>query len=155
MKKIFVLSVLFVFMALGVSYGASLTGEVEYLNKEKGMFSVRDQKIEVSFDCDGSMLKDVKDGDAVKVEYSIVDGIAKAASITKVGNEKDREIIGTILSIDKAKGLLVVQNKEIEVGFDCSGTLLSDYKTGDNVIVRYIVEDGREIVQAIEKSAAK
>lgn len=153
MKKVFVLSVLAVFMLAGVSYGASISGVVESIDKEKGMFSVKDQKIEVGFDCNGSMIKEIRQGDSVKVEYSVDGARAKAVSVVKLGmgNQEKREIVGTIHNIDKTKGLLVVQNKEIEVGFDCSGTPLNEFKVGDTVLVSYIVESGREIAQHIKR----
>ncbi|MBF0563924.1 MAG: hypothetical protein HQK89_01645 [Nitrospirae bacterium] len=151
MKKVLVLSLLAVFMLAGVSYGASITGVVESIDKEKGMFSVKDQKIEVGFDCNGSMIKEVHQGDSVKVEYSVEGTRAQATSVVKLGNQEKREITGTIHNIDKTKGVLVVQNKEIEVGFDCSGTPLNDFKVGDKVFVSYIVENGREIAQHIKR----
>ncbi|MBF0539176.1 MAG: hypothetical protein HQL03_13085 [Nitrospirae bacterium] len=150
-KKVLVLSVMAVFMLLGVSYGASITGVIESIAKDKGTFSVRDQKIEVGFSCDGSLLKDLSNGDSVKVEYSIESGKAKAVSVNKVSDQGKGEIVGTIKHIDKSKNSLIVKDKEIEIGFDCSGTPLNDFKEGDTVIVNYTVKDGREIAEHIKK----
>ncbi|MBF0457146.1 MAG: hypothetical protein HQK99_04540 [Nitrospirae bacterium] len=150
MKKVLVLSVLAVFMLIGVSYGASITGVVENIDKSKGMFSVKELNIEVGFNCDGSLIKEINKGDSVKVDYSVEDSSAKAVSVVKLGNAGQREIIGKIHNINPSKGLLVIKDKEVEVGFDCTGTPLTKLKIGDTVSVHYTVENGREKVQDIK-----
>ncbi|MCG6552386.1 MAG: hypothetical protein L7F77_08665 [Candidatus Magnetominusculus sp. LBB02] len=152
MKRVLILNILFVFMLSGVSFGALITGEVWQIDKAKGMLSVKNQKIEVGFSCDGSMMKGIDKGDYVKVEYSVKDGSSKAASIVKMGNRDLREISGIVNVLDTATGYMVVQDKEVEIGLSCSGMQFPNVKAGDTVTVQYVVDgNGKGIVKDIKK----
>lgn len=90
MKK--VMAVLLVSLVLltfaGIAVAKELTGEVTAVDVAKGTLTVKSEKMEVGFDCEeGSMIKDVKVGDHVKVTY----------------NEKGSKKIATKVSVMKMK----------------------------------------------------
>ena len=86
MKKsglVLVLVAVIVLVAAGVAFALEMSGSVSAVNAEKGTLSVKGEKVDVGFDCEiGSMIKDVKVGDKVTVQYDEVAGKKKATKVT-------------------------------------------------------------------------
>lgn len=67
----------------GAAFALEMSGTVSAVNAEKGMLTVKDEKVDVGFDCEiGSMIKDVKVGDKVTVQYEESGGKKKATKVT-------------------------------------------------------------------------
>ena len=68
---------------VGAAYAAEMSGTVSAVNAEKATFMLKNQTIEAGFDCEsGSLMKGVKVGDQVTVEYKEEGGKKKATKIT-------------------------------------------------------------------------
>ncbi len=74
----------FVLLAfVGVAMAAELSGEVTAVNAAKGTLTLKSGTVEAGFDCEeGSLLKDVKVGDHVTVQYKEAGGKKIAAKVT-------------------------------------------------------------------------
>ncbi|HAM53560.1 MAG TPA: hypothetical protein DCP92_23780 [Nitrospiraceae bacterium] len=76
-----IVSVLFTFV--GVAVAKEMSGQVTAVNVEKGTLTVKSEKMEAGFDCEtGSLLKNVKAGDYVTVEYKEKNGKKVVTKIT-------------------------------------------------------------------------
>ncbi len=76
-----IVSVLFTFV--GVAIAEEMSGQVTAVNAEKGTLTLKSEKLEAGFDCEeGSLLKDVKVGDHVTVEYKVKGGKKIVTKIT-------------------------------------------------------------------------
>ncbi len=76
-----IVSVLFTFV--GVAIAKEMSGQVTAVNAEKGTLTLKSEKLEAGFDCEeGSLLKDVKVGDHVTVEYKEKGGKKIVTKIT-------------------------------------------------------------------------
>jgi len=88
----FVLVVFVLFTFVGVALALEISGEVTAVDAAKGTLSLKSEKIETGFDCEtGSLIKDVKVGDKVTVEYKEEGGKKKA---TKVTQKKPKAAVG-------------------------------------------------------------
>lgn len=92
MKKgvmfLFFIGVVAVFFA-GAALAMEMTGQVTAADHAKGTLMIKHEKIDVGFDCEqGSLMKDVKVGDSVTVEYKEVGGKKKATKITPMTVKK-------------------------------------------------------------------
>jgi len=92
MKKsvmLFFLVALILVAFAGAALALEMTGKVTAVDTVKGTMTIQNEKVEVGFDCEtGSMIKDVKVGDMVKVEYKEVGGKKKATSVTPAAAKK-------------------------------------------------------------------
>ncbi len=75
-----------VFLVLGVAgavFAAEMSGEVKAVDMGKGMLKLSSGTMEAAFDCEtGSILKDVKVGDKVTVEYNEKGGKKMATKVS-------------------------------------------------------------------------
>jgi hypothetical protein len=77
---------------VGVALAAEMSGEVTAVDPVKGHLTFKSGTVETGFDCENvSMIKDVKVGDKVTVEYTEVGGKKKA---TKVSPMKKKPSVG-------------------------------------------------------------
>jgi len=84
----FVVSLVLVAFA-GAALALEMSGKVTAVDAAKGTLTVQSEKIEAGFDCEtGSMIKDVKVGDMVKVEYTEAGGKKKATKVTPAAAKK-------------------------------------------------------------------
>src|SRR5512135_543415 len=68
---------------VGVALAAEMSGEVTAVDPVKGHLTFKTGSIETAFDCENnSIIKDVKVGDMVTVQYTEVGGKKKATSVT-------------------------------------------------------------------------
>ncbi len=64
------MAVFLVFVVAGAALAAEMSGEVKAVDAAKGVLKLSTGSMEVAFDCEtGSVVKDVKVGDKVTVEY--------------------------------------------------------------------------------------
>jgi hypothetical protein len=77
------LVVVVVLTLVGAAFAGEMSGTVTAVDAGKGSLSLKSQTFEANFDCEtGSIIKDVKVGDQVTVEYKEVDGKKKASKVT-------------------------------------------------------------------------
>jgi Cu/Ag efflux protein CusF len=92
MKKhgvILVLVAVILLVVAGAAFAMEMSGTVSAMDTSKGTLTIKNEKVDVGFDCEtGSMMKDVKVGDNVSVEYKEVDGKKKAMKITPMKMKK-------------------------------------------------------------------
>jgi hypothetical protein len=88
-----VLMVVFlVFVVAGAALAAEMSGEVKAVDAAKGVLKLSSGSKEAAFDCEtGSVIKDVKVGDKVTVEYTEKDG---KKMVTKVSAQKAKAPVG-------------------------------------------------------------
>ena len=68
---------------VGVALAAELSGEVTAVNAAKGTLTLKSGSVDAGFDCEtGSLIKDVKVGDQVTVQYKEEGGKKKATKVT-------------------------------------------------------------------------
>ena len=68
---------------IGVAVAKEMSGEVLAVDAVKSTLTLKSGTVDVGFDCEeGSLMKDVKVGDHVTVEYKEVGGKKKATKIT-------------------------------------------------------------------------
>ena len=68
---------------VGVALAAELSGEVTAVNAAKGTLTLKSGTVEAGFDCEtGSLIKDVKMGDQVTVQYKEEGGKKIATKVT-------------------------------------------------------------------------
>jgi hypothetical protein len=68
---------------VGVALAAEMSGEVTAVDATKGTLVLKSGAVDVAVDCEtGSMIKDVKVGDHVSVQYKEEGGKKKAVSVT-------------------------------------------------------------------------
>jgi lipopolysaccharide export system protein LptA len=88
MKKsglILALVAVILMVVAGAAFALEMSGTVSAVNIEKGTLTVKGEKVDVPFDCEtGSMIKGVKVGDKVTVEYKEVNGMKRATKVTPV-----------------------------------------------------------------------
>ncbi|MBV6342705.1 hypothetical protein [Candidatus Magnetobacterium casense] len=167
MKRVWMsvsMSFALMFLLAGVSFGASITGEVMFINKENGAFSVKSKDVELSFNTSTSMIRDFNAGDVVNVDYAIESDHTKVLSVSaniitryirsftsdELGRKSDmRQIYGQVVSVDGAKGFLVVKADGIEAPFKCPKSMLSGVEVDNTVNVNYVVENGKARVSNI------
>jgi hypothetical protein len=66
----------------GVALATEMSGEVTAVDVAKGTLTLKSQTIDVAFDCEeGSLIKDVKVGDQVTVEYKEEGGKKMATKV--------------------------------------------------------------------------
>ena len=74
---------------VGVALAAEMSGTVTAVNAEKNTLTLKSQTMDASYDCEeGSMLKSVKVGDDVTVEYKETGGKKIATKITPMKKKK-------------------------------------------------------------------
>jgi hypothetical protein len=77
---------------VGVALAKEMSGEVTGVNVEKGTLKLKGEKLEAGFDCEeGSLIKNVKVGDQVTVEYKEKDG---KKIVTKITPKKKKSVAG-------------------------------------------------------------
>jgi opacity protein-like surface antigen len=76
--------IVFVLLAFaGVALAADMSGEVTAVNAAKGTLTLKSGTVEAGFDCEtGSLIKDVKVGDKVTVQYKEEGGKKIATKVT-------------------------------------------------------------------------
>ncbi len=68
---------------VGVAVAADLSGEVTAVNAAKGTLTLKSGTVEAGFDCEtGSLIKDVKVGDQITVQYKEEGGKKIATKVT-------------------------------------------------------------------------
>lgn len=68
---------------VGVAVAKEMSGEVTAVDAAKGTLTLKSGTVEAPFDCEtGSMIKDVKVGDKVTVQYKEKDGKKIATKVT-------------------------------------------------------------------------
>jgi hypothetical protein len=78
-----VLVVFVLFTFVGVALALEVSGEVTAVDAAKGTLALKSGTIATGFDCEtGSLIKDVKVGDKVTVEYKEEGGKKKATKVT-------------------------------------------------------------------------
>ena len=86
MKKrgvILVLVAVILMVVAGAAFAAEMSGTVSSMDAAKGTLTIKNEKVDVGFDCEvGSLMKDVKVGEMVTVQYNEVNGKKKATKIT-------------------------------------------------------------------------
>jgi Cu/Ag efflux protein CusF len=76
----------------GVALAMEQSGVVKAVDVQKGMLTLTSGTVDVGFDCElGSLIKDVKVGDKVTVEYTEKGG---KKVVTKVGPQKAKAQVG-------------------------------------------------------------
>lgn len=92
MKKsgfILVLIAVILLVGVGAAFALEMSGTVTSVNAEKGTLTLKGEKVDVGFDCEiGSIIKDVKVGDKVIVQYDEVGGKKKATKVTPMPMQK-------------------------------------------------------------------
>jgi hypothetical protein len=77
------LMVFVLLMFVGVALAAEMSGAVTAVDAAKGTLTLKTGTVEVGFDCElGSLIKDVKVGDQVTVQYKEEGGKKKAEKVT-------------------------------------------------------------------------
>jgi hypothetical protein len=75
--------VLLTFVGMAVAKEMSMSGEVIAVDATKGTLTLKSGKVEAPFDCEeGSLIKDVKVGDHVTVQYKQEGGKKIATKVT-------------------------------------------------------------------------
>jgi hypothetical protein len=70
---------------VGVALAAEMSGEVTAVDAAKGTLTLKSGAVDAGFDCEtGSLIKDVKVGDHVTVQYKEEGGKKKATSVTQM-----------------------------------------------------------------------
>jgi Cu/Ag efflux protein CusF len=83
------LIVLVLLAFVGVALAAEMTGVVTAVDVEKSTITMKSEKMAVSFDCEtGSLLKGIKAGDTVTVQYTEEGGKKLATSVTRMAPMK-------------------------------------------------------------------
>jgi hypothetical protein len=78
-----VLVVFVLFTFVGLALALEMSGEVTAVDAAKGTLSLKSGAVDAGFDCEaGSLIKDVKVGDKVAVEYKEEGGKKKATKVT-------------------------------------------------------------------------
>jgi len=68
---------------IGVAVAEEISGEVTAVDTMKGTLTLKSETVDVGFDCEeGSLVKDVKVGDQVTVEYKEEGGKKIATKVT-------------------------------------------------------------------------
>jgi hypothetical protein len=68
---------------VGAAFASEMSGTVTAVNTDKATITLKSQTIEAGFDCEtGSLIKGVKVGDQVMVEYKEEGGKKKATKVT-------------------------------------------------------------------------
>jgi len=81
---LFLLVVAVVLVFAGTALAMEMTGVVTAVNVEKSTITLKSEEMAVSFDCEtGSLIKDIKVGDTVTVQYTVEDGKKLATSVTR------------------------------------------------------------------------
>jgi hypothetical protein len=92
MKKrvvILILGAVVLLVVASAAFALEMSGTVSAMDTGKGTMTIKNEKVDVGFDCEiGSLMKDVKVGDNVVVEYKEVDGKKKATKITPMNMKK-------------------------------------------------------------------
>ncbi len=91
MKKLFMAGVVLVILVsfAGAAFSAEMMGTVTAVDAQKGMLKIKNENIEVGFDCEaGSQIKGIKVGDHVTVEYTETGGKKKATKVTPMMMKK-------------------------------------------------------------------
>jgi hypothetical protein len=84
--------IVFVLLAFaGVALAMDMSGEVTAVDAAKGSLTLKSGTVETGFSCEGSLVKNVKVGDQVTVEYK-EEGGKKIA--TKVSPKKKKAVAG-------------------------------------------------------------
>ncbi len=84
-----VLVAVVLFTFVGAALASEMSGVVTSVNAEKNTITLKSQTMESSYDCEvGSLLKDVKVGDAVTVEYKETAGKKKVTKISPMEKKK-------------------------------------------------------------------
>jgi hypothetical protein len=74
---------------VGAALAMEMSGTVTSVDTQKGVLTIKNDKIDVGFDCEtGSMIKDVKVGDNVTVEYKEAGGKKKATKVSPAAMKK-------------------------------------------------------------------
>jgi hypothetical protein len=78
------LMIVFVLLTfIGVAAAKEMSGEVTAVDTVKGTLTLKSGTVNVGFDCEaGSLIKDVKVGDQLTVEYKEVGGKKTATKVT-------------------------------------------------------------------------
>jgi len=89
-KKAVVLILVVAFLALaGAAFAMEMSGTVSAVDTAKNTFTLKGEKMDAAFDCEtGTILKDVKAGDKVTVQYDEVGGKKKAKKISPMTQTK-------------------------------------------------------------------
>ena len=148
---------------IGTAVAKEITGEVTAVDTMKGTLTLKSGTVEAPFDCEtGSLIKDVKVGDHVTVQYKEAGGKKIATKVTAkkkkaaAGAAVAKEMTGEVTAVDTMKGTLTLKSGTVEAPFDCeTGSLIKDVKVGDHVTVQYKEADGKKIATKVTAKKKK
>ena len=89
-RKAIVLILVAAFLAVaGAAYALEMSGTVSAVDTAKSTFSIKGEKVDAAFDCEtGTILKDIKVGDKVMVQYTETGGTKRATKISPMMQPK-------------------------------------------------------------------
>ena len=89
-RKAIVLILVVAFLAVaGAAYALEMSGTVSAVDTAKNTVTIKGEKVDAAFDCEtGSILKDIKVGDMVTVQYAEVGGKKKASKVSRMTHPK-------------------------------------------------------------------
>jgi hypothetical protein len=88
-KAVVLIFIVALLAAAGAAYAMEMSGTVSAVDAAKNTFTMKGEKIDAAFDCEtGTILKDVKVGDKVTVQYDEVGGKKKAKKISPMTHTK-------------------------------------------------------------------
>lgn len=73
---------------VGVALAAEMSGEVTAVDSAKGSLTLKSGEVAAGYDCEGSLVKDVKVGDKVTVQYKEEGGKKMATQVTPMKIKK-------------------------------------------------------------------
>jgi len=83
MSLFLIVFVLLTFVAVALAAEKEMSGEVTAVDAAKGTLTLKSGSVDAGFDCEtGSLIKDVKVGDYVTVQYKEERGKNKATKVT-------------------------------------------------------------------------
>ncbi len=76
--------------------------------------------------------------------------------LTFIGTAVAKEMSGKVIAVDAEKGTLTLKSGKVEAPFDCeTGSLIKDVKVGDQVTVKYKMQDGTKIATKVTPKKKK
>ncbi len=83
-----VVIVLVVLSFVGVALAAEMSGEVTAVDVAKGSLTLKSGEVATGYDCEGSLVKDIKVGDYVTIQYKEEGGKKIITTITPMKMKK-------------------------------------------------------------------
>ena len=88
MSLFLIVFVLLTFVGVALAVEKEMSGQVTAVDAAKGTLTLKSGAVEVGYDCEtGSLIKDVKVGDQVTVQYKEEGGKKKATKVTPMNKK--------------------------------------------------------------------